>query len=115
MFEKLKRKLHSQAGESIGETLVSLLIASLALVMLAGAISSSYNVIMKGRNQLNQYYSANEQPSGVVQMASGGSAVENGITIRDSTGAISPRSCKVTYYKNDQFNGKTVVAYKSSD
>ena len=55
----MKKKLKSQTGESIGETLVSLLIAALALVMLAGAVSASSGVIMKGRNKLNAYYTAN--------------------------------------------------------
>ena len=115
MLEKLKQKLQSRAGESIGETLVSLLIAALALVMLAGAISASSGVIMKSRDKLNDYYSANEEASGVVKMTSGGSTVTDVITIEDNTGAISKQSFKVTYYKNDKFGKKTVVAYELSD
>jgi hypothetical protein len=119
MLEKLKQKLQSRAGESIGETLVSLLIAALALVMLAGAISASSGVIMKSRDKLNDYYSANEEASGVVKMTSGGSTVTDGITIKDTiednTRAISDQSFKVTYYKNDKFGKKTVVAYELSD
>ena len=118
MLEKLKQKLQSRAGESIGETLVSLLIAALALVMLAGAISASSGVIMKSRDKLNDYYSANEEASGVVKMTSGGSTVTDGITIEDNTSntrAISDQSFKVTYYKNDKFGKKTVVAYELSD
>ena len=115
MLEKLKQKLQSRAGESIGETLVSLLIAALALVMLAGAISASSGVIMKSRDKLNDYYSANEEASGVVKMTSGGSTVKDGITIEDNTGAISNQSFKVTYYKSDKFGKKTVVAYELSD
>ena len=115
MLEKLKQKLQSRAGESIGETLVSLLIAALALVMLAGAISASSGVIMKSRDKLNDYYSANEEASGVVKMTSGGSTVTDGITIEDNTRTISDQSFKVTYYKNDKFGKKTVVAYELSD
>lgn len=114
MMEKLKQKLHSQAGESIGETLVSLLIAALALVMLAGAISASSGVILKSRDKLEKYYTANEQVSGVVKMTSGGSAVNDGITIEDNTRVISKQSYKVTYYANDEFGSKTVVAYDYS-
>ena len=114
MMEKLKQNLHSQAGESIGETLVSLLIAALALVMLAGAISASSGVIMKSRDKLNDYYSANEEASGVVKMTSGGSTVTDGITIEDNAGVISKQSYSVTYYKNNEFDGRTVVAYDYS-
>ena len=114
MLDKLNKKIHNQAGESIGETLVALLIAALALVMLAGAISASSGVIMKGRNKLNAYYTANETDSGVVKMASGGSEVTNGITIKDSSSSISEQSYKVTYFTNDEFSSKTVIAYKYS-
>ncbi len=37
-MKTLLKKLNSSRGESLGETLVSLLIASLAIVLLAGAI-----------------------------------------------------------------------------
>lgn len=115
MLEKLKQKLQSRAGESIGETLVSLLIAALALVMLAGAISSSSGVIVKSRTKLNDYYSANEETSGVVKMETDGSSVTKGITIKDSSSSISEQSFNVDYFKNDKFGKKTVIAYELSD
>ena len=109
----MKKKLKSQAGESIGETLVSLLIAALALVMLAGAISASSGVIMKGRNKLNAYYTANEAESGVVKMKSGTRGDDDIMTLTDRKGQFtgSP-SYPVTYYKNNEFNNRIVIAYK---
>lgn len=53
---KALRILGSQSGETIGETLVALLIAALALTMLAGAITASGNMIAKGRKKLKEYY-----------------------------------------------------------
>lgn len=111
----MKNKILSQAGESIGETLVALLIAALALVMLAGAMSSSSGVILKSRDKLDDYYTANEEDNGVIKMTSGGSTAEKRITITDTTGNISLQSYKVSYYKNDEFGKKTVVAYKLSE
>ena len=48
----IKEKLNGQSGESIGETLVALLIAALALVMLAGAISASLGVVLDIHNMI---------------------------------------------------------------
>ena len=50
------KKLRSTAGESIGETLVALLISALALVMLAGAVSSASNIITRSNDAMNDYY-----------------------------------------------------------
>ena len=50
------KKLRSTAGESIGETLIALLISALALVMLAGAVSSASNIITRSNDAMNDYY-----------------------------------------------------------
>ena len=107
-----KKKVCSQAGESISETLISLLVAALALVMLAGAIASSSNVITKSKDKMNSYYSANEASDGVVKMTGGTST--GGINISDTTSAISTQSYNVYYYKNDTFSNNPVVAYSYS-
>lgn len=49
-------KLRSQAGETIGETLIALLISALALTMLAGAISTAANLITKSEIVMTNYY-----------------------------------------------------------
>ena len=51
-------KLRGKRGESIGETLIALLISSLALVMLAGAISSAANIVTRGKDVLVAKYAA---------------------------------------------------------
>lgn len=53
-------KLPSQNGETIAETLAALLIAALALVMLAGAITTSSSLVSRSREKIGDYYSANE-------------------------------------------------------
>lgn len=109
-MKRLKKKLKSQAGESLAETLIALLIAVAALVMLAGAISASANVIQRGQQKLDAYYSANETADGVVQMSGTGDA--GTVKITESSNAIAEKSYDVQYYTNGEFNKTPVIAYK---
>ena len=109
-MKKLKKKLRSQAGESIGETLVALLIAALALTMLAGAISVSARVILQGRDKLDSYYKANEAPDGIVKMTESGTAG----TVTITAEGIEEQPCTVTYFTNHEFSRTPVAAYQPS-
>ena len=98
---KLRKKLHSQSGETIGETLVALLISSLALVMLASMITSTVNLVTKSEAKMNDYYKANtalENPD---------SGTQGVIVI---TGGETEIKVPVRYANNKTFS-KTVVAY----
>ena len=53
------RKLKSSSGESIAETLVAVLIAALALLMLAGTINSASRLITTSKSALETYYHEN--------------------------------------------------------
>ena len=53
-------KLKSNTGESIGEVLVALLIAALALTMLASVIYTSSRMITESKTKLGEYYVANQ-------------------------------------------------------
>lgn len=55
MIKRIKKKLCGNVGESIAETLVALLISALALVMLAGAISSAAKVIKDSKTAMDTY------------------------------------------------------------
>ena len=108
MKKAFKKKLRSKAGESITETLVALLISALALVMLAGAISSASGMITKSRTKLDRYYSANES------MAYHDDAVK--VTEGDPAlyiGDAEPlkQIDNVDFYKNAEFSKTPVVAY----
>lgn len=109
MMNKLKKKLSSQAGESIAETLVALLIAALALIMLAGAITTASGVVVRSRNVLSQYYAENEE----LAKLSSGTTVNEGIKITGSS--IEEIKRKIVYEKNEVFSSKPVVAYRLSD
>ena len=54
------RKLYSRAGESIGETLIALLISALALLMLAGAVSSAGKIVTRNKAAMEKYYGTDE-------------------------------------------------------
>ena len=56
MIGRMKAKLKSRAGESIAETLVALLISALALLMLAGAVTTAARVVELSREKMTDYY-----------------------------------------------------------
>ena len=56
MNKRTMKKLRSCAGESIGETLIALLIAALALLMLAGAVSSASRIVTRNKAAMEDYY-----------------------------------------------------------
>ena len=111
MKKRLMNKIRSRAGESIGETLVALLISSLALVMLACAVSAGSGVITRGRDTLKTYYAANEA---MVGRTNGTAVPDNGVTITDKTGAITAQSFGIEYYLNNTFGKTPVISYRKS-
>ena len=54
----MMKKLRSRAGETLTETLVALLISALALLMLAGAVTSATRVITRSKDKMTEYYAA---------------------------------------------------------
>lgn len=101
-LKELQKKLKNQSGETIGETLVALLIASLALVMLASMIQTTVNVVKKSETMMTQYYEAESE----METASSGSAT---ISITDAEGSLSV-SESIKYAENSTFP-KPVVTY----
>ena len=58
-------KLKSEAGESLGEVLIALLIAALALTMLASVISTASNIINRSKTAVDRYYAATNELNGL--------------------------------------------------
>lgn len=56
MRRRIQSKIRSCAGESIGETLIALLISALALIMLAGAISAAAKIVTRNKTAMEEYY-----------------------------------------------------------
>lgn len=92
MSGKVKNKLKSKKGETITETLVSVLIAAAAMILFASMITSSQRILQKSENIMNAYYDGETKMEEV--MAAGGTADEikfgNGeVTIKPTIGALS--------------------------
>ena len=104
------RKLKGNAGETIGETLVALLISALALVMLAGAISATARMITVSDRQIGKYYDGDEKLVNQTIADREGSSLT--VTITGSESKTPEVHNDVKWYKNDAFSSKPVVAYK---
>ena len=72
MSGKLKNKLKSKKGETITETLVSVLIAAAAMILFASMITSSQRILQKNESIMNEYYDGEEKME--AKMASSGTA-----------------------------------------
>ena len=103
--KRIIKKIKSQAGETIAEVLVALLISSVALVMLAGMIASTTSMVTQSKSKMEKYYEANEKletqtettgPSFSIQISD-----DNSIDVQVGT---------LPGYKNEIL-GKTVYAY----
>ena len=70
MRQWIKRKLHSNAGESIGETLIAVLISALALVILAGAIGAASRIITRSNTAVKLHYDADTARSKIMTKSS---------------------------------------------
>ena len=82
MSGKLKNKLKSKKGETITETLVSVLIAAAAMILFASMITSSQRILQKSERIMDAYYDGETKME--VAMAAGAT------TGRSKTGAAMP-------------------------
>ena len=81
MSGKLTNKLKSKKGETITETLVSVLVAAAAMILFASMITSSQRILQKSESIMNAYYDGEEKME--AKMASSGTAGES------TTGAVA--------------------------
>lgn len=103
-------KLKSTSGESIAETLIAVLIAAFALLMLAGTINSASNIITKSQNTLTEYYTSNNK------LAERPTDSGNGVTVSDGTITVdsgsSLDSWSVYFFTvNSNIGSKTLKSY----
>ena len=72
MSGNLKNKLKSKKGETITETLVSVLIAAAAMILFASMITSSQRILQKSENIMKDYYTGEAEMEAAI--ADGGTA-----------------------------------------
>ena len=99
----IRKILQNEKGESITETLVSTLIASLALVLLAGMLTSSVNVIKKSKTAMSSYYESLNQMVRMEEPVS--------MTVIVTNEAGNSVDVDVNGYFSDENAGKSVVLY----
>lgn len=138
MSGKLKNKLKSKKGETITETLVSVLIAAAAMILFASMITSSQRILKKSESIMNAYYAGETQMEEA--MASGGTTgksttgtamaaegteatgeakvggAEGGIQTRPGTVTIKPTNGELSYgISNKHKDGKKIsVSYATN-
>lgn len=122
MRQAIGRKLRSRAGESIAETLVSVLIAAVALVMLAGMISTTLRLVEDSSKKIEAYYTANDALTKLsvlenedVTTYSGTISIKVDPDLSEAiiSEAISIPAKNVTFYQNGNYSDakRTVCAY----
>ena len=100
MEKLLIRKLRSTSGESIAETLVAVLIAAFALLMLAGTINSASNIIMTSKTTLDSYYMINNNLEKQSNAGESNYSVDNNGSITLKSNDNTPESLKKVSYDN---------------
>ena len=111
MSGNLKNKLKSKKGETITETLVSVLIAAAAMILFASMITSSQRILQKSESIMNDYYAGEAEmeaamaagattgssktgvaagTGGEGEAKTGGAAEAGGAKVSDATSEIKP-------------------------
>ena len=112
--DPIRNKLRETSGESIAETLVAVLIAAFALLMLAGTVNTSTNLVTKSREVLKEYYEANE----VLENMSGNNKYvtpESGGRVTLEGNSVNFTWYNISIYKNTRLQSKPVIAYYKSN
>ena len=97
--------MHSRIGETISETLVALLIASLALLMLAGAVTTATRVVTQSNDKMTDYYNKNSALADHTALQGNVS-----ISIKDEE-TFALETTNIPCYINNSFNGTNVISY----
>ncbi len=110
----VRRRLREQRGESIAEVLLAVLISALALVLLAGMISASADMIEHSRNTMDDYIAAEN----ALAEKSASDAERVMIETKTKTESVAFRltdggNGDVYCYINDALSGN-VIAYKDA-
>ncbi len=105
----MKRKLMNSRGESIAESLVSILVVAIASILFAGMVMASSRVIEKSTKWMNEYY---EAVSFINQQQKLEGRVDS-ISVKISIDGNETNEI-VTAFINDDM-GVTIVSYNKDD
>ena len=109
------KKLRSKAGETLTETLVALLIGTIALAMLASMIGSTTRILKQTDGVLKEYYSdasslAVHDES--VKYGSGTVSCSGTIPLCKGDGLTDDGLVNITYYSFEGPDGTVITTYE---
>lgn len=104
-MKRLIKKLNSQSGESIAETLFAVLVAAIALTMLAGMITATANMVKTSEDKMDTYYTESRK----LEEIGAGSELSLSITSEDD---IKIEGIRVYSAQNGTFQKTPVTAYR---
>ncbi len=111
-MNKVIRMTKNNKGESLAETLVALLIAALGILLLAGMVNASSNLVRSSRQKILEYVGLENQL--VDQTATG---IDGKIVLTGSDGIVTltkdetKTSLPIKYYEVNYGNVK-IVSFK---
>ncbi len=108
LAERIRKKLKGNAGESLAEVLIALLIAALALTMLASVITSTSRMLTRSKEKMQKYDQANAAVAGM----NGAETSTTTFSLNEGAVVLDPTRTTVTYYVNAEASGTEVVSYK---
>lgn len=117
MREKLKRKLRSRSGETIAEVLIALLVSTIALVLLAGMLTSSTNIILRSTRAITSYYEASNDKL-VLQPENQKLDVDGTLTLQlklPEDKSISQTIGNVWIFENDALDGRAIYSFRKAE
>lgn len=111
--KRIAARLKDKKGETLMELLFAMLISSLGMIILAGMIVASTNIIKRGNEVLKSYVTEENNIVAQDTVSETGSATFNiSGTERKLTDYDDSAQVSVSYYVNDKIGGKQVVTYK---
>lgn len=111
--KRIAARLKDKKGETLMELLFAMLISSLGMIILAGMIVASTNIIKRGNEVLKSYVTEENKIVAQDTVKETGEATFNiDGTERKLTDYDNSKQVSVSYYVNDKIGGKKVVTYK---
>ncbi len=96
------RRLASESGETLTETLVSILVGTLALIMLANAIMTAKNIVTLSKQKMDEHYTAeNDVVDGVDAKRVDADADFTVELTESGAGKVATLAEKITVYSED--------------
>ena len=107
---RITKKLKSNAGETLAEVLIALLISSLAILMLAGMISSSSGIILRSEAAMKAYTAGAE---GLTNPATAGGTISLKKGTESTASNLLGNDITALYAENDKAPGNIkIITYK---